>query len=72
MSNADQNMEKLLNDFIDMDKKRKESEEAKKLADQASQIAKIINEDFNDFRQKFAKARAKAEPAREKKVGGRR
>ena len=43
------------------EKKRKATEEARKLAEQASEIARVINEDFDAFRQRVAKAKAKAE-----------
>jgi hypothetical protein len=42
------------------EKKRKADEEVKKLAAQASEIAKVINEDFDTFRQRVAKAKARA------------
>jgi len=45
--------------LLDADKKRKTEEDTKKLAEQASEIARIINEDFEAFRQRVAKIRAK-------------
>lgn len=45
--------------LLEDDKKRKAKEEAKKLAEEASDIARIINEDFEAFRQRVAKIRAK-------------
>jgi hypothetical protein len=45
--------------LLDADKKRKAEEDTKKLAEQASEIARIINEDFEAFRQRVAKIRAK-------------
>jgi hypothetical protein len=44
--------------LVDAERKRKSSEEAKKLDQQANEIARVINEDFNDYRQKVAKAKA--------------
>lgn len=43
------------------DRERRATEEAKKLAQQANEIAEIINEDFVDFRQRLVRARAKAQ-----------
>jgi len=45
--------------LVDAERERKASEEAKKLDQQASEIARVINEDFNDYRQKVAKAKAR-------------
>jgi len=47
-------------ELVKVEKQRKASEEAKKLAKQAESIAQVINEDFQDFRQRLAKAKAKA------------
>jgi hypothetical protein len=44
---------------VESDKKRKAEEDTKKLAEQASEIARVINEDFEAFRQRVAKIRAK-------------
>lgn len=41
------------------ERQRKASEEAKRLAKQAQAIAQVINEDFDDFRQRVAKVKAK-------------
>jgi len=43
------------------DRKRRQTEEAKKLQKAADEIARIINEDFVTFRNKLAKVRAKAQ-----------
>lgn len=40
------------------EKDRKENELSRRLADQANEIAEIINEDFNDFRREIAKVKA--------------
>jgi len=45
--------------LMEIDKRRKAEEDAKKLAEQASEIARIINEDFEAFRQRVVKIRAK-------------
>lgn len=47
-------------ELIKKDKERKLSDEAKRFAKQAEAIAQIINEDFNDFRERVAKAKAKS------------
>jgi|ERR1035437_3084012 hypothetical protein len=44
--------------LVDAEKARRTSEEAKKLALQASQIADILNDDFAQFRNRFARAHA--------------
>jgi hypothetical protein len=46
-------------ELLKEEKKRRESEDAKKLEKQAEEIAQVINDDFRDFRLKLAKARAK-------------
>jgi hypothetical protein len=55
-----QKVEEVRRELADADKRRRASEEAKKLADQAAEIAKVINEDFEDFRDRVAKTKAKA------------
>ena len=47
-------------ELVNQEKERKASEEAKKLQKRADEIAKVINEDFIDFRARVAKARAKS------------
>jgi hypothetical protein len=49
--------------LLDAERKRKTEEEAKKLAHQATEIARVINDDFDAFRQRVAKVRAKARGA---------
>lgn len=46
-------------ELLKAERKRKASEEAKKLAKQAEEIAQVINDDFQDFRQRLARAKAK-------------
>jgi hypothetical protein len=52
-------VEEVRRGLLEEEKTRKAAEEAKKLAQQASEIARVINEDFNAFRQRVAKVRAK-------------
>ena len=52
-------IEEVRRGLVDADKKRKSEEESKKLAEQASEIARIINEDFDAFRRRLAQIRAK-------------
>jgi hypothetical protein len=54
-----QKIELVRRELLKEEKKRKEGEEAKKLAKQAESIASIINEDFQEFRQRLMKAKAK-------------
>lgn len=46
--------------LVEAERKRKAEEEAKRLAQQASEIAQVINDDFNDFRHRVAQVKAKA------------
>jgi hypothetical protein len=46
--------------LCDADRKRRVEEEERRLAEQASEIARVINEDFDGFRQRVTRARAKA------------
>ncbi|MGQ0762586.1 MAG: ATP-binding protein [Acidobacteriota bacterium] len=54
-----QKIEEVRRELVNEDKKRKASEEARKLEEQAAEIARVINDDFNAFRQQIAKAKAK-------------
>lgn len=45
-------------ELLERDKKDRATEEAKKLAEQADEIAKLLNEDFSEFSHKLAKVRA--------------
>ena len=47
-------------ELLRAEKERKASEEAKRLSKQAEEIAKLINEDFAEFRLRLAKAKAKS------------
>lgn len=55
-----QKVEQVRRDLSEIERKRKASEEAQKLDKQAQEIALVINEDFNDYRQRVAKAKARA------------
>ncbi|HVS33957.1 MAG TPA: ATP-binding protein, partial [Gemmataceae bacterium] len=55
-----ESVEQVRRELVDVERRRKASEEARKLAVQADEIAKVINEDFEDFRKKAAKVQAKA------------
>lgn len=55
-----QKVEEVRRILAEEDKRRKSDEESKRLAKQASEIARVINEDFDAFRQQVAKVRAKA------------
>jgi len=52
-------VEEVRRSLLEADKKRRAEEDAKKLAEQASEIARVINEDFEAFRQRVARIRAK-------------
>jgi hypothetical protein len=51
-------IEKVRKELVEEHKEEKASEEAKRLDEEASKIAKIINSDFDSFRNKLRKARA--------------
>jgi Histidine kinase-, DNA gyrase B-, and HSP90-like ATPase len=53
-------VEEVRRKLVDTERRRKASEEARKLAAQAAEIAEVINEDFEEFRNKVAKVRSKA------------
>jgi hypothetical protein len=54
-----QKVEEVRRALAEEDKKRKSEEEMKRLTKQAAEIARVINEDFDAFRQQVAKVRAK-------------
>ena len=56
-----QNVERLRKNLVAQERTRKASEDAKRLEKQADEIAKVINEDFAEFRRRVAKARARAQ-----------
>jgi len=51
-------IEAVRKELLTAEKKRRESEEAKRLQEEASKIAQLLNEDFQDFKRKLAKAKA--------------
>jgi hypothetical protein len=53
-------VEEVRRTLVDADKRRRATEEARRLAAQAAEIAQLINEDFELFRGKVKKVRAKA------------
>lgn len=55
-----QKVEEVRRELVEAERERKASEEAKRLARQAAEIARVINEDFDAFRQRISKARAQA------------
>jgi hypothetical protein len=55
-----QKVEQVRRDLAEAERRRKASEEAKKLDKQAHEIAQVINEDFDDYRQRVAKAKARS------------
>jgi len=50
-------------ELVEVDKKRKQSDELQRLKKQADDIAKVINEDFFEFRDRLATAKSKAKSA---------
>jgi len=52
-------VEEVRRSLLEEEKARKAEEDTKKLAKQAAEIAQVINEDFDAFRQRVAKVRAK-------------
>jgi histidine kinase/DNA gyrase B/HSP90-like ATPase len=57
------NVERLRKELVAQEKNHRATEDAKRLAKQADEIAKLINDDFADFRLRVAKVRAKARGA---------
>jgi hypothetical protein len=55
-----QKVEEVRGELVNREKERKKTEDAKKLAKQADEIAKVINEDFASFRQRIATMKAKS------------
>jgi hypothetical protein len=55
-----QGLEQVRHELVDREKRRRAGEEARRLAAEAAEIARFINEDFDSFRDKIAKVRAKA------------
>jgi hypothetical protein len=55
-----QSVEQVRRELVDRERERRQSQEAKHLADQAAEIARFLNEDFDSFRDKISKVRVKA------------
>ncbi len=55
-----QKVEEVRRELVEEDKRRRADETRKKLAEKAAEIAKVINEDFDAWRHRVAKAKAKA------------
>jgi hypothetical protein len=55
-----QSVEQVRRELTEREKKRKAGEEARQLTAEAAKIAQFINEDFDSFRDKISKIRAKA------------
>lgn len=53
-------VEEIRKELTQAEKQRKVDEDARKLATQAAEIASVINEDFDTFRQRVAKVKAQA------------
>ncbi len=53
-------VEEVRRELIEEDKRRRADQERKRLAEQAAEIARVINEDFDAWRHRVAKAKAKA------------
>lgn len=53
-------VEEVRREMVEAERRRRQDEEARKLAAQAAEIADVINEDFDQFRQRVRQARARA------------
>jgi len=53
-------VEQVRKELLEIERNRRATEEAQKLANEASEIARLINEDFEAFRQRVARVRAKS------------
>lgn len=62
-------IEQVRKELVETDKNRRATEEARRLAEQASDIARLINEDFDAFRQRVAKVRAKSKGSIDRLAG---
>jgi hypothetical protein len=54
-----QHIEAVRRELVEAERQRKAGEEAKKLDRHADEIARVINEDFNDYRQRVAQVKAR-------------
>ena len=55
-----QSVDQVRREMVDSERHRRQGEEAKRLADQAADIARFLNEDFDSFRDKISKIRVKS------------
>lgn len=55
-----QSVEQVRRELVDRERQRRQGEEERRLADQAADIARFLNEDFDSFRDKISKVRVKA------------
>jgi len=55
-----QSIEQVRRELVDREKKRKAGEDARRLAAEAAEIARFINEDFNSFRDRISKIRSRS------------
>src|ERR1017187_1354493 len=55
-----QSVDQVRREMVDSERQRRRGEEAKRLADQAADIARFLNEDFDSFRDKISKIRVKS------------
>ena len=55
-----QSVEQVRRQMVDSERQRRQGEEARRLADQAADIARFLNEDFDSFRDKISKIRVKS------------
>jgi hypothetical protein len=55
-----QSVDQVRREMVDSERQRRQSEESKRLADQAADIARFLNEDFDSFRDKISKIRVKS------------
>lgn len=53
------NVEQVRRELVENERRRRATEESKKLATQALEIAKVINDDFEEFRNRIAKVKAR-------------
>lgn len=55
-----EHVDKVRRELVDAEKRRRQTEEARRLQKAADEIASLLNEDFGAYRQKLAKVRAKS------------
>ncbi len=53
-------VDEIRRELVDAERKRKATDDAKRLVQEAAEIARVINEDFEDFRSRIAKVKAKS------------